>query len=377
MYCSLDARAFEALEDSVSACTRVARGSVRVVTTALGPPAASTLTAPTTRGELTATLRETGTPGSVGGMSRPFQTMVRSVARAYTRHTPLLRGRGRVMALAERYAAQSAREVVTTVKHAGRMALDLSETVERSLFYLNAFEPEVTAALRRVLRPGAVAVDVGAHVGYMTLVMARAVGPSGRVVAIEPTPKNRRRLLRNLALNDREAVHGPNVPGDGLGKISVDGRAAVGSDRGSQRLRVVTVIEGDGGSTLLLEGAERLPEWARGETEETEVPGATLDRILADHGVLRVDAIKMDIEGCELRALEGAESTIRRSGRPPLVIEVNPRCLAAHSTTPRDLLGWLETRGYRVRPVGPHARSTAHRLAAEGRTYNALATAVD
>lgn len=66
---------------------------------------------------------------------------------------------------------------------------------------LGEFEPHIRTLIRRYLRPGMVAVDVGANIGLHTLQMARAVGPQGRVYAVEPAPDNLKYLKRNIALN--------------------------------------------------------------------------------------------------------------------------------------------------------------------------------
>ena len=80
----------------------------------------------------------------------------------------------------------------------GRMLLDLDDYVQRKIWY-RSFEPVTARALRRLLRPGDVALDVGANVGFYTLLFASRVGPSGTVHAFEPV--NGEKLEANLELS--------------------------------------------------------------------------------------------------------------------------------------------------------------------------------
>lgn len=82
-----------------------------------------------------------------------------------------------------------------------RYELDLSEGIDFAIFLLGSFEPSTVAALRRHLKPGATALDIGANIGAHTLQMARLVGPEGRVLSFEPTAFALAKQLRNLALN--------------------------------------------------------------------------------------------------------------------------------------------------------------------------------
>src|SRR6266496_1746810 len=79
--------------------------------------------------------------------------------------------------------------------------IDTDSWVERWILNQGCYERELVEFLEAVLRPGMVAVDVGANIGCHTLVMAQAVGTQGRVFAFEPNPAMTERLRANLALN--------------------------------------------------------------------------------------------------------------------------------------------------------------------------------
>ena len=131
----------------------------------------------------------------------------------------------------------------------------------------NAWEAPVVAAFAAALRPGDVVYDVGAWIGPYTLLAARLVGPTGRVVSFEPDPRARARLERNVALN-------------GAGNVKV----------------VPIALSDSNGSARLSGGAS---EAVVGGSGEIEVQTMTLPDFIAQEGA--PDVVKVDIEGGELR----------------------------------------------------------------------------
>jgi FkbM family methyltransferase len=93
-------------------------------------------------------------------------------------------------------------EVRAQIPGVGVMALRPWEFIEARLFFYRTWEPAITRVIESTIEPGDVAIDIGANVGYYTLLMSRRVGPGGRVYAAEPSPSIRARLERHLELND-------------------------------------------------------------------------------------------------------------------------------------------------------------------------------
>ncbi len=93
------------------------------------------------------------------------------------------------------------RPVVRDVPGIGQMKLDPWDLIDSRIFFFDVWEPGVTHFMRSTLRPGAVVADIGANIGYYTLLMSRAVGPQGHVFAVEPSPEIRARLEDALARN--------------------------------------------------------------------------------------------------------------------------------------------------------------------------------
>ena len=187
-----------------------------------------------------------------------------------------------------------------------------------------SYEREQTALFREHVRPGATVLDVGAHVGYYTLLAAVLSAPGGRVAAFEPNPRNFDFLRRHLSLNGCDGVQA--VP------------AAVSDRQGTARFDFGT---GTGTGHLA-------------EAGSLEVQTLRLDDYCAEHA-LHPTAVKVDVEGEELRVLRGGEQTLLRD-RPVLFLsthgpEVHAACVA-----------WLGERGYRLRPILGDAVDTASEL---------------
>lgn len=206
------------------------------------------------------------------------------------------------------------------------MELDARLLHDRELWLHGRHEPEVAAVMAEVLRPGDGMLDVGAHRGYFALLGAALVGPAGRVWAFEPSPEHGRALVRHLALNgaeDRVAVC-PVALDRARGEVLL--HESPTSNRGADSL------------------APR-PGWRAVPVEALDLEAAA-----ARFGIelARVRLVKLDVEGAELRVLEGLGPLLSRPAPPDLVFEVNVAGLAALGATPRVLGERLEARGYRL-----------------------------
>ena len=169
---------------------------------------------------------------------------------------------------------------------------------------------------------GGTVLDGGAYLGWVTLQAARHVGPAGRVVAVEPHPGTAALLERNVASNGLS------------GRVEVV-RAALGARRGSAPFHL-----SGGGDTSSLHNRV-------GDVETIEVDVVRGDELLGEDAV--VDAIKLDLEGGELGALQGLERTIARSGeRLTVFLECYPEMLRGAGTSPDELVAWLHAAGFDV-----------------------------
>lgn len=187
------------------------------------------------------------------------------------------------------------------------------------------FEPGEAIFVERFLQPGMVAVDIGAHGGFYTILARRKVGPSGRVVSFEPSPRERRRLGLNLMLNQ-------------FGDVTVL-PWAVGERATETDFYIVQGLEtGFGG---------RHRPAVRGRIKFLRVPLRTLDGSLAELNISAVDLVKVDVEGGELAVFSGAPELLSRHPRPIILCEVSDERSLSWGHDGRAVHDYLATRGFR------------------------------
>ena len=172
-------------------------------------------------------------------------------------------------------------------------------------------EPLTAHLFREHVRPGMTVVDVGAYLGYYTLLGARRTGPTGKVHAFECDPVNHRFLLHNVRLN-------------GLREVVVASASAVSDEPGSLPF-FVRSWDLSGGSLWQGTGVKAV----------VKVASTTLDQELAGRPV---DVLKMDIEGGEPRALAGMRTTIAASPNLVMFVECNPHALASSGSSAVQLI---------------------------------------
>jgi len=189
------------------------------------------------------------------------------------------------------------------------------QAVGNVIYTRRSYEPHVARALADRLSPGMTFVDVGANIGYFSMLAAHAVGRDGQVFAFEPSPYNVKLLYLNARTNGYDNVH--------IFPFALSNREGFLS---YQCLY-------SNGSTF------PPPEELALLFSAPLVYATTLDRVLAD--VARVDVLKADIEGAEYLALSGGESLLKKH-RPVIVSEFSPNGLRGNSqVTPEAYLNLL------------------------------------
>jgi len=168
-------------------------------------------------------------------------------------------------------------------------------------YWLGTYEPELEATLRDLVQPGMVAYDVGANIGYVTLLLARAVGEAGRVFAFEALPDNVERLRANIGFNGMQA------------RVTVIA-GAVGT--GSAPVRFL--VHESGGMGKAEGSAGRAGQY----TASITVPGISLDEFVYGQNNPPPQVVKMDIEGGEVLALPGMRRLLAEA-RPLMLIELH------------------------------------------------------
>lgn len=196
--------------------------------------------------------------------------------------------------------------------------------------FFGSYEPELRDIMRIVLPPDAIAVDVGANVGWHTLLMARLVGPRGRVLAVEPNPSVREHLLRNVALNR-------------LAQVEVMDCALADAPG------MLNFVAPDAGDPASASGHVVLQDNAK--SGSICVEAGTLDIIAAQKQLDRIDLLKIDAEGFEWPVLQGAEKTIARF-RPSIIFEFDQAYAVRGGESAALFAEFFERHGYRLFAVG-------------------------
>lgn len=180
-----------------------------------------------------------------------------------------------------------------------RLALDMKTEKE---FWLGTYEPDLQSAIADLVKPGMVAYDLGANIGYFSLLLARAVGHAGKVFAFEALPANIQRLNRNVVLNGLEDT------------ITVVPAAVI------DRSQPIHFLLGPSGSTGKVEGSSgrRSIDYQ----DVITVNGIALDVFTYIENHSEPAVIKMDIEGGEVLALPGMRRVLGQA-RPLVFLELH------------------------------------------------------
>jgi FkbM family methyltransferase len=211
---------------------------------------------------------------------------------------------------------------IVRLRNGMRIEVDPRDYIGHKIITNGCFEPETFEFIQRFLQPGMIFLDIGANVGQYTLLGSQRVGPGGKVHAFEPHPILWSVLSRNIGLN-----RCANVVCDSL-----------------------AVAEREGVQPLFHGPPDRAGETAlvpcEGQTEFTQVRTVTVDSYLRSHMIAQVDLIKIDVEGAELRVLEGATNLLTRGAGLTLILEFNDGAAHRFGHSVGDVASFLRARGF-------------------------------
>ena len=196
--------------------------------------------------------------------------------------------------------------------------------IGQEIFLRGLWEPEVTKFVCPRINPGMTVIDVGADIGYYTLLFAKRVGEGGRVCAFEPIPKARATLERNVGLNRYENV------------------------------TIFDYALYDASGTFVLEGpleASRInPAKNRAGEKDLEIQTRVFDDCFAELSIQTIDLVKIDVEGAEINVLKGMKRCLQEF-HPNLLVEVHPAHLSKFEHRAEELLQFLRELRYDIYPI--------------------------
>jgi FkbM family methyltransferase len=213
-----------------------------------------------------------------------------------------------------------------------RWQLDLRQGIDFSIFLLGGFEPVTLKSYRRWVKPGDVVLDIGANIGAHTLPLAALAGDRGQVLAFEPTAFAFNKLQANIRLNPRlgRTIHALQI------MLVADANAS---------------LDAEIFSSWPLTEEEGLHEHHRGQLMSTT--GATsvsLDQVLKELAIDRVDFVKMDVDGHEYDVIRGARTSLAKF-RPRVLMELAPYLFDRNPAAFEGLIDCFRSLDYTLQEV--------------------------
>ncbi len=206
-----------------------------------------------------------------------------------------------------------------------RIRTKFPDTLQTYVFFFGVWEPAITRYVEQTLCQGDTVVDIGANVGYFSLLASSLVGPEGRVFAIEPSPSIFAELRANLDANAARNVYPI--------------RAAV-----TDRRTTVTIHQHDVQSTIVGSHANRI-----GATSEATVQGAPLAELVSPDDIAMARLIKIDVDGAEWLVAQGMADVLPRlSPKTEILLEVTEETTRELGGSVTALLAIFAEVGYRA-----------------------------
>lgn len=205
------------------------------------------------------------------------------------------------------------------IRYGFKLSGSTADIIQRWVYLFGVWEPNISRWMVEHLRAGDVVIDVGANIGYYSLLASRCVGPTGRVIAFEPVPSISRSLANNLELNGVSNVEIiPCIASDGPGATEIF--RSRGSNLGASSTHFQDGFESEG-LVRQVQGADIVDEslWCR------------------------VRAVKVDTEGDEFRVLRGFKPLLDKMlAGGAVVVEVTPGLLRERGETAQELITFMK-----------------------------------
>ena len=258
----------------------------------------------------------------------PWATCLIPMLRAYIRYAPFAAGKAWLWArVIEPHFAWNDYRFVCQTRSAGRFSGNTLDILQQYLFYFGVWEPNLSHWIMSRLRNGDTFVDVGANIGYYSLLASRLVGPEGSVVAIEPSPAIFEQLRENLRWNgvtNARTLNRAVSDSEGVARLFRGPATNTG-------LSTIVVVEAALNDCRL----------------EGEVATASLSALLTSDEVHAARIIKIDVEGAEWQVVCGMRPLFCRARHDlEIMVEACPQRLARQGRSATDLLAAFEDAGF-------------------------------
>jgi FkbM family methyltransferase len=207
------------------------------------------------------------------------------------------------------------------LRNGNRYWLDDQRYLHQEIIRSGVYESETTQFFNKFIKPGWNVIDIGANIGYYTVLLAKLTGPTGKVYTFEPTRKYFGYLSRNVRENDLNNV--------------ILNRIGLSNKKGKVKLKF------DNSSATAFWTGDKKPEYSE------VINLVSLDNYLKYYSMSRLDLIKVDVDGCEPDLLKGAVRTLKKY-QPVIVMEVSHSHLLKYGITAWDYFSILKNLGYLI-----------------------------
>lgn len=213
-----------------------------------------------------------------------------------------------------------------------KIFLERKGTVSTTLFYTGIWEENETNLVKKEIQKDDIVLDIGAHIGYYTLLFAKLAGPGGKIFAFEPDRGNYNLLKKNIKEN-------------GYQNITIE-RMAVSDENGTTKL---FLSENDSGHNRIYYGKYVSKNF-------DIIKKINLDDYFKNDSIAeKISFVKMDVEGSELGVLRGMKSILNKNNKLKILLEFSPSQMKEFGTEPSELLKLLKTYDfnfYRIKSNG-------------------------
>lgn len=247
--------------------------------------------------------------------------ILHKVARLYTFHSPIQKGKFRISDLAINLSKKLTGEVVVDTLDGRKLIIDTANESYRFIYFLGEYEANISRILTKLVEPGATCLDIGGNIGWYTTMFQKLVGKSGKVHSFEPVPPIFETLKQNVALNE----FAENVKINNL---------ALGDEEGTVDLHIFPELPHGHASISTFDHKEFI-------SYSSKI--ITLDSYLETNSVGNVDLVKIDIEGAELMMLKGASKLFKQSKPPVFEIEMALATSRGFGYVPNDLIEYIRS----------------------------------
>lgn len=265
-------------------------------------------------------------------LTNGISQMMIPLGRQYIRYSPVSWGKSQIWAALHKYFSWRSIERTIVTDDGILLQGNTMNLLPRFIYYFGVWEPDITAYIKSALSSGDTFIDVGANIGYYSLLASSLVGKTGNVVAVEASPRIYNILLKNLDLNHATNVRTVNV---------------AASDT-SGRLPIFEALpENLGQTTTVKSFADRNHCTLTGTVE-----ALPLTEILTPAEVQRARIVKIDVEGAERMVAQGLLPVLCDTRDDiEIVMEISPDDLALQGGTADELIGKFTSLGFNAYSV--------------------------